>query len=77
MPDTLNPVTVRPSKLRSGVRLGFKVIAVIGYADDWTAYQGLTEWSDEAVVSYGDKLPQQAAEALFYAPVAAGLHYRT
>jgi hypothetical protein len=74
--ETLNPVTVIPCDLRASDRLGFKVIAVMGFAQDWTAYRGLTWWSDERVVSEGDKLSKSAAEALFYAPVAAGLPYR-
>jgi hypothetical protein len=51
-------------------------VAVIGYAHDWAAYQGLTDWSDDRVAMEGDKLSQAAAEALFHAPVAAGLSYR-
>ena len=74
---TLNPVSVMPDELKDGDLLGFKVIAVIGYAArDWAAYQGLTHWSDEEVARHGDKISQEAAEALFYAPKAAGLKYR-
>lgn len=74
----LNPVTVRPSDLKAGDVLGYKVVAVIGYSGaDWAAYAGLTDWSDEEVEMSGDKLSKNAAEALFYAPVAAGLEYRS
>ena len=73
----LNPVTVRPNDLKAGDELGYKVVAVIGYAHDWAAYKGLTDWSDEEVASNGDKLDEDAAEALFYAPVVAGLKYRS
>jgi len=73
---TLNPVSVIPAELKPEDNLGYKVIAVIGYGHDWAAYRGLTTWSDEDVASSGDKLSKKAAEALFYAPVAAGLHYR-
>lgn len=74
----LNPVTVRPSDLRAGDVLGYKIIAVIGYGgNDWAAYAGLTDWSDEEVENNGDKISQEAAESLFYAPVMAGLKYRS
>jgi hypothetical protein len=73
---TLNPVEVNPNELKSDDILGFKVVAVIGYAHDWAAYRGLTDWDDEEVASQGDKLSKEAAEALFYAPVALGLKYR-
>jgi len=76
MKPTLNPVSVRPMDLKPGDRLGYKVIAVIGEGHDWAAYKGLSDWSDEEVANNGDKLSQTAAEALFYAPVAAGLEYR-
>jgi len=74
---TLNPVTVRPIDLKPGDELGYKIIAVIGHNDDWAAYRGLTDWSDDMVARQGDKLSKVAAEALFYAPVAAGLNYRS
>lgn len=74
--ETLNPVTVRPVDLKPGDHLGYKVIAVIGYDGDWAAYLGLTEWDDEEVASGGDKLNQEAAEALFSAPTRLGLTYR-
>lgn len=73
---TLNPVSAIPSDLKPDDRLGFKIIAVIGHAGDWAAYQGLTHWSDDQVADSGDKLLRAAAEALFCAPVAAGLRYR-
>jgi hypothetical protein len=76
MDDTLNPITVLPKNLKSGDQLGFKVIAVIGHNGDWAAYRGLTWWPNERVAADGDKISKAAAEALFYAPVAAGLKYR-
>jgi hypothetical protein len=74
--EILNPVMVRPNELNPGDKLGFKVIAVIGYGGDWAAYYGLTCWTDEEVAEGGDKLNKDAAEKMFYAPVAAGLKYR-
>lgn len=73
---TLNPVTVIPNDLQPGDRLGYKVIAVIGQRGDWAAYCGLTDWTDDEVAEGGDKLSQETAESLFYAPRVAGLNYR-
>lgn len=73
---TLNPVTVVPNELKPDDCLGYKVIAVMGYNHDWAAYKGLTTWTDEEVAMSGDKLDKDAAESLFYAPKALGLHYR-
>jgi len=72
---TLNPFTVIPNDLVSGDKLGFKIIAVIT-AYDWAAYRGLTDRSDDEVASRGDKISEDIARALFYAPDAAGLPYR-
>ena len=76
MTETLNPVTVQPHLLEPGNRLGFKVIAVIGHNNDWSAYRGLSHWTDEQVASQGDKISGTAARQLFHAPPAAGLTYR-
>ena len=73
---TLNPVTVRPMDLKPDDWLGYKIIAVIGYANDWCAYVGLSNWTDERVAAEGDKLSKKVAESLFYAPVAMELTYR-
>ena len=73
---TLNPISVIPADLKSGDRLGFKIIAVIGGAGDWAAYRGLTSQSDDEIARQGDKIDRDAAEFLFYAPKAAGLKYR-
>jgi hypothetical protein len=78
MIETLNPVAVRPYELKTGDRLGYKIIAVIHYAKDgsgfWAAYKGLTDWDDD-VARGGDKLSQEVAEMLFSAPVRLGLTY--
>jgi hypothetical protein len=77
MTKTLNPSMVVPKELKPQDLLGYKVIAVIGGSGlDWAAYRGLTDWDDDEVAMSGDKLSKEAAEALFYAPKAAGLIYR-
>lgn len=72
---TLNPVTIRPMELKPNDHLGFKVIAVIWSNGTWSAYRGLTDWDDEYVAECGDNIGRVTAEALFYAPKAAGLKY--
>lgn len=54
----------------------YKVIAVIGWANDWAAYLGLLDSSDDCVANNGDKVSQYDAEKLFPNLVKAGLHYR-
>lgn len=76
MSKTLNPRTVLPVDLKPGDRLGYKVIAVIGGNNDWAAYVGLTDKTDEEIAMSGDKLLQEQAEKLFFAPKAIGLKYR-
>ena len=74
----INPVMVRPVDLKPGDELGFKIVACVGWSGkDWAAYRGLLDWTDREVADSGDKLSKEVAEALFYAPVAAGMIYRT
>jgi hypothetical protein len=74
--ETINPVTISPSELKTGDRLGFKIIAVVGYAGDWCAYRGLTDWTDEEVARSGDRIEEDTARALFYALNYSELKYR-
>jgi hypothetical protein len=53
-----------------------KVCAVKGWDGDWAAYQGYSYWTDEEAMARGDKLPEQAAKALFPGFAQAGLVYR-
>ena len=74
---TLNPVSVIPNDLQPNDLLGFKVVAVIYSGGFWAAYRGLTYWSDEQVATSGDKISEDVARSLFYAPDAAGLKYNS
>jgi len=69
-------VTTRPGDVEDGDCFAVKIVAVVGYADDWAAYRGPSDWSDELVTDSGDKLLQGAAEPLFYVLRASGRHYR-
>ena len=74
--ETLNPRNVIPVNMKTGDRLGYKIIAVISQYD-WAAYQGLTSWSDDRVARSGDKISAAVAKMLFFAPDVMGLKYRS
>ena len=61
MSEYKNYARVRPIDLVAGDRIAIKVVAVVGYAGDWTAYFGLSDWSDDRVAESGDKVDSEAA----------------
>ena len=71
-----NLVTTSPSDVEDRDAFAVKVVAVAGFADDWAAYRGPSDWSDQRVAEQGDKLPCRAAEALFQVMAASGRQYR-
>lgn len=73
----LNPRSVHPNELKTSDWVGYKVIAVIGHNNDWAAYAGLADWSNEEVAENGDKVDKKAAEALFPMIVRSGRTYRS
>ena len=59
----IKPETIIPStSLSSG---GYKVVAVIGWAHDFAAYQYYIGSSDETVAQSGDKISAEEARELF------------
>jgi len=76
MAKFVNKYSISPSDLVPGDRMAVKVVACIGQANDWAAYQGPSDWSDEQVAEQGDKIPESAAMELFYAAHASGRVYR-
>ena len=71
---TLNAYTVRPTEVQPGDAYGWKVIAVVN-EHFWSAFKGLSDWTDEYVMMHGDRLPKEAAEALFPALTESGRKY--
>jgi hypothetical protein len=65
-----------PSDVQPRDAFPIKVVAVAGYGNDWAAYYGPTNWSDQEVAESGDKLAASQAEPLFYALRNSGRHYR-
>lgn len=61
-----NPYTTRPCDVEPMDAFAMKVVAVAGHADDWTAYYGPSNCTDERVASEGTKLFHTQAEPLFY-----------
>jgi len=62
---TLNPYTAGGADIQPGDHFGYKVIAVIHSEHFWTAYLGLTDWSDVQIASNGDTLSHKTAALLF------------
>ena len=71
-----NKHTTKPIEVQDGDMFAVKVVAVVGPNDDWAAYEGPTDWSDERVATEGDKLLLAQAEMLFYVLMATGRGYR-
>ncbi len=71
-----NKVNVSPSDVRDDDAFALKVVAVAGLANDWTAYQGPSSWTDAEVAEGGDKITESAARALFYVLHKSGRRYR-
>ena len=71
-----NLVTTSPSDVKQGDAFAIKVVAIAGYANDWAAYRGPSDWSDQMVAEQGDKLNEEAARVVFYVMRASGRHYR-
>lgn len=67
---------IRPSEVKPNDAFPIKVVAVAGHGDDWAAYYGPTDWSDEEVAQSGEKLLASQAEPLFYALRNSGRYYR-
>ncbi len=77
MPVTFkNKWTTKPIDVEYDDCFAIKVVAVAGYANDWAAYEGPTDWSDEKVARNGDKLTAAEAEPLFHVMTASRRHYR-
>lgn len=59
----INPDTIIPCSSLSDE--GYKVVAVIGWNNDFAAYQYYTYSSDEDCASKGDKISSEQARRLF------------
>ncbi len=65
-----------PQRLVAGTRVPVKIVAVVGYGNDWAAYIGPSEWTDQRVSEEGDKISEDAAKNLFPA-MAQAFGYRS
>ena len=67
--------------LKPGVRVYAKdavntYVARIGFADDWAAYWGSSEWKLDLVADHGLKMSEDHAKKIFPVCEEAGLSYR-
>ncbi len=67
---------VAPDDVKEGDAFAIKVVAVVGAANDWTAYQGPSDWTDDQVAEHGEKLLSEAAKLLFYPCAISDRRYR-
>ena len=74
--DAAEARNMSPSDVKDGDAFPIKIVAIAGYGNDWSAYHGLSEWTDEYIAMYGEKLTQEQAEPLFFALRNSGRHYR-
>ena len=61
-----NLVTTSPSDVEDGDAFAIKIVAVAGRDEDWAAYMGPSDWTDEEIAQAGNKLLEKQAEPLFY-----------
>ena len=59
----IKPETIIPSTVPS--RQGYKVVAVVGWANDFAAYQYYVTSSNEECARSGDKISSDEARSLF------------
>ncbi len=69
-------VSVSPMDIHTDDAFAIKIVAVAGPTNDWVAYQGPTDWTDERVAVSGDKLLVETARQLFYVMANSGRRYR-
>ena len=58
--------TISPSDVCPNDAFAVKVVAVAGYANDWSAYVGLSNWPDTRIAEQGDKLTREQVGKLFH-----------
>lgn len=71
-----HPKTAIPAEIRDNDHIAIKVVAVAGFANDWSAYEGPMDWPDLKVAQQGSKLSAIQAKPLFFAMRNSGRYYR-
>lgn len=61
----LNKHWTSPSDAIQGVAFATKLVAVVGCNNDWTAYEGPSDWTDQQVALRGQKIDKEAAKLIF------------
>jgi hypothetical protein len=73
---TLNPYEISGGEIQPDDRFGYKVIAVVYSDQEWMAYSGYTDWSDEKIAANGDEVFWDVAKYLFSTIANTIPHYR-
>ena len=70
----LNKQWTSPSDVKEGDYCALKIVAVAGYNNDWAAYYGPSDWSDNKVLMGGTKMLKK--EAGIFASLFQLMEYR-
>ena len=62
----LNKQWTSPSDVKEGDYCALKIVAVAGYNNDWAAYYGPTDWTDDEVRMGGTKMLKEEAGIFAY-----------
>lgn len=73
----VNKITVIPDNIRGSTASAVKVVAVAGWDNDWAAYEGPSDWTDEQVAASGSKIDGEVARRLFVSYNESGRRYRS
>ena len=71
-------MNVSPDVLGPGDAIALKVVAVVGYDNDFAVYAGPTNWTKERVAEEGDKLfDEETCKGMFPQIARTGRYVRT
>ncbi len=71
-----NKADVSPADTQPNDAFAIKIVATVGFANDWAAYEGPSNWSDQRVASEGNKIDVGLARRLFFVLGQSGRSYR-
>lgn len=62
---TLNAYNISGYEVQPNDRFGYKICAKVWNENSWCAFRGLTDWTDEEVVSRGEEVSYEVAKWMF------------
>jgi len=72
----IDPYNSPIAAMRNGEAVSIKIVAVAGQANDWAAYYGPSDWTDERIAKEGDKMMATHANPIFPHMHMSGRLYR-